>query len=425
MKTVRHAIPRARTTSGDAVAAASPGPAVLPGPASESRIPALDGLRGIAVLLVLMIHFEQTIPRPDHVVNGAIAAVFRTGWIGVDLFFVLSGFLITGILLEAKGQPNYFRNFYMRRVLRIFPLYYVSLAIMVVLLPALFPAHPFMQEMKSEAVWYWTYLANFRLGATGWLEGGYIGHFWSLAVEEQFYMVWPLLVLLLSRRGMFVACAGIILAAIAVRVVLYSQQYVIAAYVLTPARFDALAIGGLIALLARRPGGLRRHATLWAILAISSTAAVVGFFLAYGGLSPHAPLVTTVGYTIIACMFGSLMVLAMLAPAGSVYARVTHSGTLSFFGRYSYALYVVHPVVIYFWPSALSGERLRGPADLWLVGYLLSSALMLTVCTALALLSWHLLEKRFLRFRHLFAGPAISQHLVETSAPRITRPVAS
>src|SRR4051812_39004746 len=107
--------------------------------AHEGFIPALDGLRGIAILLVLFHHF--TIYRPDRGLDKWLANIPAAGWIGVDVFFVLSGFLITGILLDARDRRHYFRNFYARRALRIFPLYYLVVFVGLILLPKLPDMH--------------------------------------------------------------------------------------------------------------------------------------------------------------------------------------------------------------------------------------------------------------------------------------------
>jgi peptidoglycan/LPS O-acetylase OafA/YrhL len=131
-------------------------------PVTQERVPALDGLRGLAILLVMMIHFAQANPRSFHWVNHVFDTFLRIGWIGVDLFFVLSGFLITGILCDARARPHYFRNFYMRRTLRIFPLYYASLVLLLVVLPRLAAPRPELQSAVESAGWYWTYLVNVR-----------------------------------------------------------------------------------------------------------------------------------------------------------------------------------------------------------------------------------------------------------------------
>ncbi len=148
-------------------------------------MPALDGIRGIAVSLVLLCHFVGAY-EPTTTVGGIVYAVLRSGWCGVDLFFVLSGFLITGILVETKTAPNFFRSFYMRRFLRIFPLYYALLFVWFGVLGSL--AARFGWDAyaigRDRQLWYWAYLGN-------WLRPsrelvGAIAHLWTLAIEEQF-----------------------------------------------------------------------------------------------------------------------------------------------------------------------------------------------------------------------------------------------
>src|SRR2546427_5689081 len=131
---------------------------------------------------------------------------------GVDLFFVLSGFLITGILLDTKGSRHYLRQFHARRVLRIFPLYYAALALFLILLPMLLPGDRVLRDLTADSVWYWTYLYNVKVAAAGFTSSSALGHFWSLAVEEQFYLIWPIVVLYLARRHLYGACWAAVVA---------------------------------------------------------------------------------------------------------------------------------------------------------------------------------------------------------------------
>ncbi|HEX6407837.1 MAG TPA: acyltransferase, partial [Gemmatimonadales bacterium] len=130
------------------------------------HLPALDGLRGVAILLVMGYHILETFPGGPEVPD-LVTRLASVGWIGVDLFFVLSGFLITGILYDTKGSPGFFRNFYIRRVLRIFPLYYGFLALFCLILPALGPNDAAIVELHRACPWYWSYLANFYMAQHG------------------------------------------------------------------------------------------------------------------------------------------------------------------------------------------------------------------------------------------------------------------
>jgi len=164
--------------------------------ADAGFVPALDGLRGIAIILVMLHHF--TYYRPTSGIDEQIVSVLIFFWTGVDLFFVLSGFLITGILLDTRGNERYFTSFYARRILRIFPLYYLILFLALVVLPK-FPAVHTVLIGQDASVdlppqWpYWLYLTNFSIADRGWVHG-WVDVAWSLAIEEQFYLIWPLVV---------------------------------------------------------------------------------------------------------------------------------------------------------------------------------------------------------------------------------------
>src|SRR5260221_3218564 len=224
---------------------------------ADERIPALDGLRGVAILMVLLNHF---VPNrnyaPSHVMTWLSNAA-QSGWAGVDLFFVLSGFLITGILIEAKVSPRYFRNFYMRRVLRIFPLYYGALVLVFLLLP---PLHVFdwssFRTVWQNQLWNWSYCTNVGM----WCADGRgfsspqinLGHFWTLAIEEHFYLAWPALVITLPLRRLKSVCiAGVVLVPVAriVAVVALDASHLF--FFQTPRRADSLMLGALFAAMGR------------------------------------------------------------------------------------------------------------------------------------------------------------------------------
>jgi len=203
-------------------------------------MPALDGLRGLAVVLVLACH-AALMTRGS--IRGAAAhlvdVVMGAGWIGVDLFFVLSGFLITGILLATKESAVYYKSFFARRFLRIFPLYYLLVIVIIVK----DRTHFDRLDIASLCFFYYNWQAV-HLGHNLYN----VNSLWSLAVEEQFYILWPTVVLLVSKKALVRISVVGMMVALALRLVILPQSTVFqSAYYLTPCRMDALLVGALVA----------------------------------------------------------------------------------------------------------------------------------------------------------------------------------
>lgn len=377
-------------------------PAFSATPPWRGHIPALDGLRGVAILLVMLLHFQ--LDRPDTTLGHAYKNVVDTGWAGVDLFFVLSGFLITGILYDNRADENYFRTFYVRRALRIFPLYFGFLAVRFFVAPHLFqPEWVDLHSSPSQQAWAWLYLTNLQIA----LFGGsgvapFTGHFWSLAIEEQFYLVWPAVVLLLPRRRLMALCVAMVAGALALRLVfVFALDNYAATYYFTPARMDALALGSLVALVVRGPEGMA-PLLRWRVPVLAACGAATSVFFFWRGLWWRDPIVGTVGFTVVGLFFTALLVSAVAAPAGSLLGRTCSARILRFFGRYSYSLYVFHLVVHRVLKRTLFDPE-RAPA--FVMGIPLQLAFLLTataVSVVIAVASWHLFEKHFLKLKGRF-----------------------
>ena len=236
----------------------SPTP-LAPWSGDGGHIPALDGVRALAILLVMGVHTDVFFRSQPTAGTRLVDAVMGFGWGGVDLFFVLSGFLITGILFDTRAAPGYYTSFYARRALRIFPLYYVALAVILLVLPILGAMwHHATPKLFEHQAWLWTYTTNIGIALHGRWELAATGQtvlFWSLAVEEQFYLVWPFLVAALSPRALTRLAGAMVVGALLLRLgLVFWGDHVVAVYVSTLTRMDALAMGALVALAARRAG---------------------------------------------------------------------------------------------------------------------------------------------------------------------------
>ncbi len=378
-----------------------------PGRRVRAHIPALDGLRGLAILLVVFHHawfglHSATVP------DVVVQRLAYFGWAGVDLFFVLSGFLITGILLDTKESPHYFRNFYMRRVLRIFPAYYAFLVLLFFVLPRTGLMYPQeAAQLTANQPWYWSYTVNVLLGREGWPATPWnTGHLWSLAVEEQFYLVWPVLVFLLSRRPLMWLAATTIIGAFVLRVFLVRWQLFspIGIHVLTLPRLDTLAMGAFLAIQVREPGGLSRMSR-WARPAIATGAVVIVTLLSLTRFSSEGPIMETAGYSAIAFVAGGLLIRAASDDSpGRRLRALWRQPVMRFFGQYSYCIYIVHyPVVLLVTRYAGIADRIPPIGGSLLPANLVFLAVVILCSTAIALVSWHLLEKPFLRLKDRFA----------------------
>jgi peptidoglycan/LPS O-acetylase OafA/YrhL len=363
------------------------------------HLPALDGVRGVAILAVLLFHFvAQTTATNsfERVVN----RVLNYGSLGVDLFFVLSGFLITGILYDARANPHYFRNFYMRRVLRIFPLYYFVLAVVFLVLP-LVPAlrETHLVSLREHQWWAWLYAVNIYLSLKGAWALSYIEHFWSLAVEEHFYLVWPFVVWLLAARPRSLLMTAALVAACSfVARVLASAAGVsiVTTTVLTPFQLDALCLGALFAVWLRQPGG--EEGVRRALVPLAVAGALVA------GLTYAVQLFTDAGRSVslpvrggsFRVLFAVLLIWAIFAPIASPFSRFFCSRTMTVLGKYSYGLYVYHHFFSYFMIRHGTEFALARFVGSHTLAVWLQAAAGIALSMAVAWASYEWLEKRFL-----------------------------
>jgi peptidoglycan/LPS O-acetylase OafA/YrhL len=385
-----------------------------PSPAASghlAHLPSLDGLRGIAILLVLLHNFDVLDLGGARALGSVLVKeFFYVGWIGVQLFFVLSGYLITRGLLQTQGQPDYFQRFFIKRVLRIFPLYYLALLVFLLLLPATGLVE--QRSMQYSSLWLWTYLSNWTTPYEP--TGGPLPHFWSLAVEEQFYLVWPLLLWKLRLRWIWWLCLGVTALSPLLRLGMVQQGFPAEAlYEFTFSRMDALTAG---AALATWDQGRALHgATRWRAwhlqalgLLLLMAAAVASHGFRRIGTVPQV-----VGYSLLALGFAAVTGWALLTDQArsrgasvSRWSAVLRWPALRRFGQYSYAIYVVHKPL-----HDLVGEpllaRWTGQAHTPDAGIaLLYFAVATAVTFGVGWLSWHTVERHFLALKDRLPGTA-------------------
>jgi peptidoglycan/LPS O-acetylase OafA/YrhL len=374
--------------------------------AERPRALELDGIRGLAIALVLVWHYFTLMVRaPEGSWLRLAKAATQLTWSGVDLFFVLSGFLLGGILLENRESPSYFKAFYLRRVFRILPVY-ILLMISFAVLNGLSQGrrNAGIRHMIDRPMPLWSYLTftqNFTMASEGHVGAPALSVTWSLAVEEQFYLFLPLLIRFVPLRWLRTVLALLVLAAPVFRLLLWSEAMPdprIAGFMMAPARGDSLLLGALLALAVRHPGfakAFTRYRTAIGCVFLVLLAGMVGM-----AIWPR-PLIDIVihvaGHFWIALFYGTLILWVAARPSSALGA-VMRFPALRALGLVSYAVYLFHmPVLgsVFAWYRRRP-PSLRGTGDVMLI------VASLGITLTLAMLSWYFLEKPLLRIGHRF-----------------------
>jgi peptidoglycan/LPS O-acetylase OafA/YrhL len=386
----------------------------------SGRIPELDGLRGVAIGMVLLYHyFQQTwLTRPGSL-PAYLQAAARLTWSGVDLFFVLSGFLIGGILLDARTSTNYFQVFYTRRFFRIIPIYFATLLIFPALL------HSAQSMRQFDFYWlsahplpwysYWAFTQNFWMAHAGSFGANGLAITWSLAIEEQFYLTLPLIVRLVSGRW-FTACilTGICSAPI-LRIVMrfmWPENW-ISRFVLMPCRADALLLGVLAAILLRDLRWRKRIEGSRLPFAIILSIFIFGIaYLTVRAPSAASPLMGDIGYTWLALFYVCVLLFALAQP-NSLLSRSLRVKWLGWLGSIAYGTYLIHEMI----DGMIFGIVWRHDPNITGGYTLLTSLFALFITLVIARLSWRYFENPLIRVGHRSG--------YKFEVPRTERPVPS
>jgi peptidoglycan/LPS O-acetylase OafA/YrhL len=368
--------------------------------AEPNHKPELDGIRGIALLAVMLSHGGGRYILQTTVVAKLFTYAMVPGWSGVELFFVLSGFLITGILLKSKSAKNYFSSFYARRFLRIFPIYYFAVTVGMLAAHHNFWWNSMMPPERMRIAYYF-YAQNWPIF---WNHGAYMtvsvfGHFWSLAVEEQFYLVWPLVIWLLPEGWVLCLCTTGLAIALPLRFYMvhrYAES--LGAMVLTTSRMDGLLVGVILAILLRR-GQIPLR---WIYLSLGVGVAIIGYIAIFH----HRELIATyfymptLGITGFSLLCGGFLALSQQHRIAWL-RRILDARWLGTVGKYSYGMYIYH-VPLYLVMEHTLETRFGVVFPLPLRWALLYIAFLIAVTFLIAKISYDLVESKILALKIYF-----------------------
>lgn len=374
-------------------------------PINSKHIPILDGIRAYAVLLVCLVHFFQVDENSLYEANKYIGIFLfkfsQIGLRGVELFFLLSGFLITGILLESKKSPNYFTTFYARRFLRIFPLYYFVLAISFIVIPYLLPIDAAGEVVIQKQAWLWTYTSNLShfFGMESWDASTNLpsfGHFWSLCVEEHFYIFWPLLIYFSNEKYLpHIMWSIVAISAFSVLFVYFSGDMIPILKWSTIRCAGVLSLGGLIAWYRKNPITFER------IYGLSKKLIVpLGVLFFIVNFIPRKYEVHDVATFFTSVLFFALLIVLSLEGSKITNSLFNHK-SLYFIGKISYGIYIYHGLLRPYYK-----EYIYGNMQNYMQNGILSSLLYTLICTILSIsiawLSWIVIESPVLKFKKNF-----------------------
>ena len=359
-------------------------------PSQRDHYPALDGLRGVAIIAVIVYH---NFPYGN--------SLF--GWLGVDLFFVLSGFLITRILMKSIQQNpkiEVLKNFYIRRALRIFPLYYLFLFVFLFLFPTLGILKNEVLEYQENKWWFIFYIQNWLFTNNLPQNSQFLNHFWSLGVEEQYYILWPIIIFFVRKpKKLIVLLTGFLILLFVFRCIVWNAHFSNFNYTTfyTFTRFDGIIVGSLIALIVQ----LKKDFLLYHTATVVTGLALLNFLFYFLNRDRQLPYLAFIGYTTFASMFG-ILVYELTTGNNILLKKILSVSILRFLGKISYGLYMFHFPVYYFLKKVIF-NFFDSTFGLPVIYSSLITALTTTlIAVLLSIISYYLFEIQFLKLKQKF-----------------------
>lgn len=356
----------------------------------RAHYPALDGLRGIAILLVVFFH------------NFGFTNYFFFGWLGVDLFFVLSGFLITDILIRGINGRSFLKSFYIKRVLRIFPVYFLLLIIFLIVLPNLSTYTGNLKYYTDNQIWLWTYLQNWLYIFKPIERSNVLLHLWSLAVEEQYYIIWPFVILIFRKPKLLLTFSlSLLLGIILLRLIVWIQHIEGLQYFswYTFTRIDGLCIGSALALVKFISPKFITINTPYIVLSVAAVNCIFYFInKSYNYSFPYLPLV---GYSTFAIVFAIIVFEAGTHNRNFITALLSIA-PLRFIGKISYGFYIFHwPVYKWLYPG-LTDYFNSFSFDSKITPNIIAATMATLAGFLISIISYYLFEMRFLKLKKYF-----------------------
>jgi peptidoglycan/LPS O-acetylase OafA/YrhL len=371
------------------------------------HIDILDGLRAYAILMVCVAHFfqvnESSLYQSHPLLGVLLFKLSQLGLTGVELFFLLSGFLITNILLDSKNSRNYYRVFFARRVLRIFPLYYFVLFVSFFIIPEISIPDTAGRDVIANQWWLWTYLSNMsfvfdkpKLTWDGSANFPHFGHFWSLAVEEHFYLVWPFVIYRCKNSWLPYIMLGLVGCSVIVVCTYWwpFNNYKILGWG-TLRQVGTLALGGWIALQWREPESFKRWVCRAKIWVLPATV----FFLLQTFIPRYMEFKPIARQLACLTLYPAIMILALAG--NKMAAKFFCHRILYFVGKISYGIYIYHGWLRPYFKEYIYSRWLSDLGD----GVVIAAGYTV-VCTVLSIgmawVSWSVIESPILKLKKLF-----------------------